>query len=106
MALEQGGRLRIGLFAVVQHFAHLDDFEIGGFLRQDMAETHLALLMAAIGERAREQRHLAWPAGAHEAVEQIPGQPARSAVIDADIGDARHMQDVGGDSDDLDVAGR
>jgi hypothetical protein len=71
-----------------------------------MAEPHLAFLMAAIGERAGEQRDLARTVSAHEAVEQIAGEAPGGAVVDADIGDPRHMQDVGRDGDDLDAAGR
>jgi len=57
--LQKGRRLRIGFLAVVEHFAHFDDLQVRRFFRQYVAETHLAFLMAAIGQRAGEQRHLA-----------------------------------------------
>jgi hypothetical protein len=61
--------------------------------------------MAAIGARAREEHSLAGRLGAHEPSDEIARQTARGAIVDADIGDARNVQDVGCDGDHLDSAG-
>ena len=56
---EQRPRLAIGALGVVADLAQFDDLELGIFLGEDVAEAHLALLVAAIAEAAGEQRDLA-----------------------------------------------
>ena len=56
---EQRPRLAVGALGIVADLAQFDDLELGIFLGEDVAEAHLALLVAAIAEAAGEQRDLA-----------------------------------------------
>ena len=80
MALEKIGRLDIGLLEIVAHFPQFDDLEVGEFLGEDVPEPHLAFFMAAIGERAREERDFpSLGALSEESAEHVagdaPGRP-------------------------------
>ena len=99
MAVEQRRGLGIGAHAVVEDLAELDDGEVREFLGEDGAEAHLALLVAAVGERAGEERDLG-RARPEQAAEDVAGEAAGLAVVDADIGGARHVEDVGREGDD------
>src|SRR5208283_5159342 len=83
--------------------AQLDDLEVWEFFLDDVTEPHLALFMPAIRQRSRKQRDLSPLARPEEASEQIAGKTAGGPVVDSDIGDARDVQDVGGQGDDLDA---
>ena len=101
---EQRPRLAIGALGIVADLAKLDDLELRIFLGEDMAEPHLALLMAAIAEAAGEQRDLA-AARLHEAPEEMAREPAGGAVVDADIAEPRHVGDVADDGQHRHAAG-
>ena len=56
--LQQGLGVAIGPFDVVANLAKLDDFGMGCLLGDEVAEAHLPLLMAAVGQRACEKGDL------------------------------------------------
>ncbi len=102
---EQASGLVVAVLEIVADLAQLDDAQSREIVREDMAKSHLPLLVAAVAERAREQRHLAHGAG-DEASEQVAGEAAGIAVVDADIGDARRLRDVGHQGEDGRAGGR
>ena len=57
--------------------------------------------MPAIGQGPREESNLSPAIAGHEALQQIARKPTGRAVVDTDIGHARHMMDIGRQSDNF-----
>ena len=91
--VEQRAGLPVIVRGVVMAFAQADDLEGREDLLEQMQEAHLALLVGAVAEAARDHRDLAG-ARADEAADQIAGGASGRAVVESDVGDAARIGEV------------
>ena len=103
MLAEQGLGLPVVLGLVVMAFAQADDLDVRIELLEQMQEAHLALLMGAIAQAAGDHRHLG-PARPDESGDELAGGAPGGAVVEADIGGAGRVGDVGDQRDAGDAA--
>ncbi len=81
--------------AVLVDLVAADGNEVHELVGEHLAEPDLALLMAAVGERSGEERHLGHAVLSEEPPHDVAGQPPRLPVVDADISQSRHTVDIG-----------
>ena len=101
MLIEKRAGFSHRALAVVHNLAQFQDLHAREFFAQDVAEAHLAFLMAPVSQRTYEQSGFGGLVGGQQAAHQLTRKTPGLAVVDADIGKAGDAVVIGGEGQHL-----